>query len=115
MNRFARYAFVAFALAAPALSFAHPANGALSREQVRADLLRVETAGYSPAAGDEANYPSDIQAAEAKVAAQDAAGAARTDLGGAPSSTSASGSPQNTAAHDECVGPVSYCNIYFGS
>ncbi|MGH8781420.1 DUF4148 domain-containing protein [Paraburkholderia sp.] len=45
----------------------------LTRAQVYADLVRVEQAGYVPSAGDDENYPEDIQAAEAKIAATDAA------------------------------------------
>ncbi|MGU7770772.1 DUF4148 domain-containing protein [Burkholderia sp. MR1-5-21] len=48
----------------------------LTRAQVMEELYRLEAAGYNPSAGDEGNYPADIQAAEAKVAAQQAAQAA---------------------------------------
>ncbi len=45
----------------------------LTRAQVRADLVRLEQAGYSPGHGDDFNYPADIQAAEGRVAAADGA------------------------------------------
>ncbi|WP_454725202.1 MULTISPECIES: DUF4148 domain-containing protein [Cupriavidus] len=61
---------LACALAAPALSFAQSVQGPVTRAEVRADLIRLEKAGYDPHA-DNATYPADIQAAEAKVAAQD--------------------------------------------
>ncbi|RQS65990.1 DUF4148 domain-containing protein [Burkholderia sp. Bp8963] len=48
----------------------------LTRAQVLDELYRLEAAGYDPSAGDEGNYPADIQAAEARVAAQQAAQAA---------------------------------------
>lgn len=38
----------------------------LTRAQVRADLARVERAGYTPTAS-EYNYPANIQAAEARA------------------------------------------------
>jgi hypothetical protein len=46
----------------------------LTRAQVKQDLQRVEQAGYNPSERD-AFYPNDIQAAEAKVNAQNAYGA----------------------------------------
>src|SRR5260370_11054012 len=58
------------ALASPALSFAQSAPSPVTRAQVRAELVRLEQAGYIPGTGD-AYYPVDIQAAEAKIAAQD--------------------------------------------
>ncbi|HDR9761349.1 DUF4148 domain-containing protein [Burkholderia cepacia] len=69
---------IAFALAAAALtnatvSFAQTTSTPLTRAEVIADLVRLEQAGYRPAAGDDPHYPDDIQAAEARVAAQAAA------------------------------------------
>src|SRR3954465_14872448 len=61
------------ALAAPALSFAQ-SNGPLTRAEVRADLVRVEQAGYNPAVASDPHYPDDIQAAEAKIAAEETSG-----------------------------------------
>jgi hypothetical protein len=58
------------ALASPALTFAQTPSGQLTRAQVRADLIRVEQAGYRPGDGDN-DYPVEIQAAEAKIAKQD--------------------------------------------
>ena len=60
---------VAAALAAPVAVFAQ-SNAPVTRAQVRAELVQLEKAGYNPAAADDATYPADIQAAEAKVAAQ---------------------------------------------
>jgi hypothetical protein len=40
---------------------------------VRAELIQIEKAGYNPARGEDPSYPADIQAAEAKVAAQNGA------------------------------------------
>jgi hypothetical protein len=80
---------LAAALAAPAASFAQ-SNGPVTRAQVRADLVQLEQAGYAPSRGEDPNYPADIQAAEAHVAAQNAETSA---VGGTLSGTSASGAP----------------------
>src|SRR6202166_4306204 len=60
------------ALASPALTFAQTTSDQLTRAQVRADIVRVEQAGYRPGSGDN-DYPVEIQAAEAKIAEQDEA------------------------------------------
>ncbi len=57
-------------VAVPALTFAQSIQAPVTRAQVVADLVRVEKAGYDPAANSD-NYPADIQAAEAKVAASE--------------------------------------------
>ncbi|HTI17423.1 MAG TPA: DUF4148 domain-containing protein [Trinickia sp.] len=79
-------AAVGVALLMPLASFAQAqvqSNQPLTRAQVEADLARLEQAGYRPA-GQDPHYPADIQAAEARVAAQDGTAAAHTsDVGGA--------------------------------
>ena len=57
---------LALALAAPAMSFAQTTNEPVTRAQVRADLIQLENAGWRPNSQD-AYYPNDIQAAEARV------------------------------------------------
>jgi hypothetical protein len=47
-----------------------PAPHQLTRAEVRHELEELEAAGYNPSQGDEVDYPADIQAAEAKVAAK---------------------------------------------
>lgn len=108
MNKFlVSLAFAASALAAPALSYAQT-NAPVTRAEVRADLVRLEQAGYNPAINDDATYPADIQAAEAKVAARHASTSGSNDVGGlAQTGMSASGA--------KCVGPASFCVPYFGS
>jgi hypothetical protein len=69
---------LALALAAPAISFAQTTDQPVTRAQVRADLLQLENAGWRPSSQD-ASYPSDIQAAEARVHSGDAT----TGYGGA--------------------------------
>ncbi|RFU48386.1 DUF4148 domain-containing protein [Paraburkholderia sp. DHOC27] len=85
----------------------------VTRAQVRADLIRVEQAGYNPSSGADPAYPADIQAAEAKIAAQDNMN--RDAVGGTPlNGSSAAGGRVHSAAQSTCVGPVSFCNIYAG-
>jgi hypothetical protein len=67
---------VVSALASPVLTFAQSSSVQLSRAQVRAEIVSVEQAGYRPGGGDN-DYPVEIQAVEAKIAAQaDAEGGA---------------------------------------
>lgn len=114
-NALVCFALAAGALAAPALSFAQ-SNAPLTRAEVRADLVRVEQAGYSPSTSDDATYPADIQAAEAKVAAQDNTQATQSSYGGiAQNGNSSSGKPARMPMNSDCVGPVSFCNVFFGS
>jgi hypothetical protein len=111
----ASLAFIAASLAAPALAFAQ-SNGPVTRAQVRADLVAVEKAGYNPALASDPYYPADIQAAEAKVAAQHADAAQA--YGGVQTGTSASGTARaskHAAMKNTCVGPADYCEPYFGS
>jgi hypothetical protein len=80
---------VAAVLAAPVVSFAQ-SNASVTRAQVRAELVQLEKAGYNPAEAENTTYPADIQAAEAKVAAQNGAA---SGYGGGVSGSSASGAP----------------------
>jgi hypothetical protein len=109
-------ALAASALAAPVLSFAQ-SNAPLTRAEVRADLIRVEQAGYNPSTSDDASYPADIQAAEAKVATQDQAQTTTQSAygGTAQYGNSSSGKPAHMPMTSDCVGPVSFCNTFFGS
>ncbi|MGX6998813.1 DUF4148 domain-containing protein [Caballeronia sp. KNU42] len=108
-------ALAAGALSAPVLSFAQ-SNAPVTRAEVRADLVRVEQAGYQPGGGSDINYPADIQAAEAKIAAENGQQQAMQAYGGvAENGTSSSGAPMHTASRSTCVGPYSFCNIYAGS
>lgn len=66
MKTFISAVAVAAALAVPALSFAQQSDAPLTRAQVRADLVQLEKAGYNPNVSDP-SYPSNIQAAEARV------------------------------------------------
>ena len=63
---------IAAALAAPVAVFAQ-SNQPVTRAQVRADLVQVEKAGFNPARSNPNEYPANVQAAEARVAAQNSA------------------------------------------
>ncbi|PVX97536.1 DUF4148 domain-containing protein [Paraburkholderia unamae] len=80
---------VAVALVVPVASFAQ-SNGPVTRAQVRAELVQLEKAGYHVGDGDQAHYPDAIQAAEAKVAAQQVA---TNGYGGVVSGSSEAGRP----------------------
>ncbi|HEV3424222.1 MAG TPA: DUF4148 domain-containing protein [Paraburkholderia sp.] len=72
---------IAALVTAPLAAFAQ-SNQPLTRAQVRAELVQVEKAGYNPS--DWIHYPENIQAAEARVAAEK--GAAQADASGYGSS-----------------------------
>ena len=73
---------VAAALAAPVASFAQ-SNQPVTRAQVRAELVQLEKAGYNPT-GDHIDYPANLQAAQARVDAQNGAAQAVNSGYGAP-------------------------------
>ena len=60
MNNLIRAVLLSCALSAPIVAFAQTADHALTRADVRADLVRVEQAGYRPISNDP-NYPDDIR------------------------------------------------------
>lgn len=114
MSNFIRCAaLIAAIVLVPTAAFAQT-NGALTRAEVRADLVRVEQAGYMPGAGDSTNYPADIQAAESRIAAPNDQLANQSFGGVAMRGTSAAGSA-HANAQPTCVGPVSFCTPFFGS
>jgi type II secretory pathway pseudopilin PulG len=92
---------IATALAAPTFANAQD-NAPISRAQVRAELVQLERAGYSPSA-DHATYPANLQAAQRRVDAQNGAAAA---YGASTDGSSASGKPFARAAG--AVNPVDY-------
>jgi Domain of unknown function (DUF4148) len=76
---------IASALAVPTFAFAQQSNAPLTRADVKSQLAQLEKAGYNPSS-DEVNYPASIQAAEARVAAQN-----NTAYGAPSNGTSVSG------------------------
>ena len=101
---------IACALATPVLANAQSTdrtdstNGPETRAEVRSDLVRIEQAGYNPGRKDP-YYPADIQAAEAKVAAEQSSPATAAVGGVAMNGMSQSGSPDMQPAAR---------SIYFG-
>jgi hypothetical protein len=86
MNSLIKAALVAAVLAAPAVSFAQAQQQQpVTRAEVRTELAQLRAAGYDPS--DWMHYPDNIQAAEAKVAAQNGT----TAYGPSTSGTSQSG------------------------
>jgi hypothetical protein len=71
MKQLALLTITLSAVVSSTLTYAQSAP--LTRAQVRADLLRIEQAGYNLSAHDDTKYPADIQAAEERVAAENAA------------------------------------------
>jgi hypothetical protein len=86
---------LASALAAPAVSFAQQSNVPVTRAQERAELVQLEQAGFT-ARGENAGYPQDIQAAEARVAAQNAASSSYGGVESGSSAASVSSSSSNS-------------------
>jgi len=74
----------------PVLASAQENGAPITREQVRAELVELENAGYHPSKSSP-YYPADIQAAEAKIHAGKAAGGnPQTSYGGVTSVNSES-------------------------
>jgi hypothetical protein len=100
---------IASALAAPVLAQAAD-NAPVTRAEVKAQLVQLERAGYNPAS-DQTTYPADIQAAQARVnAEQGTAGNANTSFGGASEGASASGHSLHLKALDRIVRPAADAN-----
>lgn len=102
---------VAVAMVAPVAAFAQAshANQPLTRAQVQAELVQLEKAGYTPARND-LHYPDDIQAAQARVDAQNAQNAGSA-YGGVANGSSASGAASKmsfTQTQDDVpgLGPI---------
>ncbi|CAG2134133.1 hypothetical protein LMG31506_01310 [Cupriavidus yeoncheonensis] len=68
MNTLLKSMLAVCVLSAPVLSFAQNVQAPVTRAEVRADLVRLEQAGYYPGRSNY-NYPADLQAAEARVQA----------------------------------------------
>ncbi|KVN41336.1 hypothetical protein WJ63_23035 [Burkholderia pyrrocinia] len=83
---------LAVIVAAPVASFAQSNQQPLTRAQVRAELVQLEKAGYNP--NDWINYPENIQAAQAKIAAARNTGAQADTTGYGANAAAASQSGQ---------------------
>jgi Tfp pilus assembly protein PilE len=97
---------IAAVLAVPVASFAQ-SNQPVTRAQVRAELVQVEQAGYNPSHGRDPYYPSDIQAAEARVASQN--GVAQADATGfGPGASGTTQAGQRAEARASSYSPPVY-------
>ena len=84
---------IAAAIAFPVAGYAQESSSSVTRAQVRAELVQLESVGYRPGRANDPYYPADIQAAEAAVASQKGAESnVGSGVGGAHSGSSASGS-----------------------
>lgn len=92
-------AVIAAVAAVPALSFAQQ-QSPVTRAQVRSELQQLEQAGYDPSAGEDVNYPQDIQAAEARIHQND------TGYGPATSGTMQSGQRSQTNMQPDTTPPA---------
>jgi Domain of unknown function (DUF4148) len=88
---------VAAALAIPAVSFAQSSQQPLTRAEVKAQLIQIEKAGYNPGTANDYDYPANIQAAEARVAAQNGGA---SSYGGVANGLSDSGTPVQSSFGD---------------
>ena len=95
MNSLVKAVALALVIVAPVASFAQ-SNQPLTRAQVRAELVQLEKAGYTSIRGADPYYPANIQAAMARVAAQNGSAAAATDMGGVSGGGAASGDAVDT-------------------
>ncbi|WP_144148502.1 DUF4148 domain-containing protein [Paraburkholderia sp. BCC1884] len=96
---------VAAALVAPVASFAQ-SNQPVTRAEVRAQLAQLEKAGYNPI-GDHTDYPANLQAAQARVDAQNGTAQAVNSGYGSPiAGASQSGRPITSSDRN---------SVYFGN
>ncbi|MFM0737355.1 DUF4148 domain-containing protein [Paraburkholderia xenovorans] len=96
---------VAAALAAPVASFAQ-SNQPVTRAEVRAQLVQLEQAGYNPL-GDHTDYPANLQAAQARVDAQNGTAQAVNSGYGAPMA--------GTSQSGRSVSSTDRNSVYFGN
>lgn len=69
MESFIKALAIAAMIAVPATSFAQPENPAKTRAEVRNELIQIEKAGYKPSMARSTQFPENLQAAQARVAA----------------------------------------------
>ena len=83
---------IAAAITFPVAGYAQESSSTVTRAQVRAELVQLESVGYRPSQANDAHYPADIQAAEAAVASRKDAGSnVDSSVGGTGSGSSAAG------------------------
>lgn len=123
MKTIKQAAVVAALVATPFVAFAQsnvPSNDSLTRAQVKQDLRTVERAGYDPSRADQASYPREAQAAEARVGVwqmRQAANGGYSDssgYGGVMPGSSASGAPDEPALPAHTGDAPGTEPVYFG-
>lgn len=83
---------IAAAITFPAAGYAQESTSTVTRAQVRAELVQLESVGFRPGRANDPHYPADIQAAEAVVASQKGLESnVGSGLGGVSGGSSASG------------------------
>ncbi|HEM7893048.1 DUF4148 domain-containing protein [Burkholderia cepacia] len=102
----ARILAVAVLAAIPALSFADTGHG-LTRADVRAELVRLEQAGYNPARS-EPHYPEDVAAA-LQVARSDQNGPSKSQGDNVADASTRAGHRGAAQAHSA---PNAYDDLY---
>ena len=99
---------VAAAIAFPVAGYAQESSSTVTRAQVRAELVQLESVGYRPGRANDPHYPTDMQAAEAAVASQKGAESnVASGMGGVRSGSSDSG--------NRVTAGVAPANAAFGS
>ncbi|WP_244817910.1 DUF4148 domain-containing protein [Caballeronia sp. Lep1P3] len=101
MKKLFGIAALAVALSTPVASFAQ-SNQPVTRAQVRAELVELEQAGYTPSVRNDPSYPADLQAAEARIAAKQRAYGGASDVtaqSGARVTSQSQANPLPTFAH----------------
>lgn len=76
MESFINTFAIAAMIAIPAVSFAQPQNPAKTRTEVRNELIQIEKAGYRPSMARHTQFPENLQAAQAHIAASNGRDAA---------------------------------------
>ena len=90
---------IAAAIAFPVAAYAQESSSTVTRAQVRAELVQLESVGYWPGRANDPHYPTDIQAAEAAVASRKGAESnVASGVGGARSGSSDSGNRVSAGA-----------------
>lgn len=89
MKSLGQFLIVAAVASAPLAAFAQ-SNQPVTRAQVREELVELHNVGYSPL-DDRNSYPTHIQAAEARLAAQQGATSNENGYGGTANGVSQTG------------------------
>lgn len=94
----------------------------LTRAQVRQQLIEAQQNGLGHVT--ETSYPAVSPIYQYKTQQMRTKPVADSGFGSQPGGSAQSGAaagapgtqtPDHSASHDDCVGPVSFCNLYFGS